>query len=157
ELAVSQMRQLGFVVRDPEVQIGFARQEEHLRADRVQRRRQITLVEVVAADVCLRPRDGLRVQVRRLASAERVLPVGLQEGLKVRSAKRGLVQALPIEVLAESPCGVDVRERAQCSLRLSAEPAVALVLRRSLKRAQQARQEHLVVPGGSGAPAYYDR
>src|SRR5262249_43206336 len=118
---------------------------------------QITLVEVVAADVCLRPRDGLRVQVRRLASAERVLPVGLQEGLKVRSAKRGLVQALAIEVLAESPCGVDVRERAQCSLRLSAEPAIALVLRRSLKRAQQARQEHLVVPGGSGAPAYYDR
>src|SRR4029077_9648577 len=71
-------------------------------------------------------------------------------------AQSGFVQALPIEVLAEAPGGVDVRARAQRLLRFCAEPAVPLVLWRCLERAQEAGQEHLVVRRGSRAPAYAD-
>ena len=154
QFRLRQERQFGRIVGDTEIEIGLARHQQHARADRPQRTRQIAAIQRVVADVRGVPGAKLRVLIGGRTRAEPILPVGAQERLEVRRAEIGLrprrqMQPGTIEILAERPRRIDAPERPLGRARLGREAAVADVLRRGLQCRHQAAQEHLVVHGGA--------
>ena len=138
QLGFGQMPHFQSIVGDAEIQVGLARQQQHLRLDRAQRLREIVAVERVGADVAMRPGDELRVEIGGVALLERGFPVGFQIGLQVRCAEGGEMQALAVKILTQRPAGIDMAHGAQRADRRRGETAIADMLRRRLEGAQQA-------------------
>ena len=158
--AVGQKQLLGFIIGGAEIQVGFAGHQQHPCLDCPQRRAEITVIQIVGADIRSIPGAKLGVEIGGRPYAEAVFPVGFQECLQVRGAQIGFrtvgqMLADPIEILAERPGRIDAPE---CPFRragFGGEPAVADVLRRSLQRCHQGAQEYLIMHRGSGNAAVH--
>src|ERR1700716_3345172 len=113
------MGKLGRIIRNAEIEIRLARHQEHLRLYGLERLRDIAVVKSVAADIAVKPSECLRIEVRRAALRKPLGPIDAHEGFEIRRAKRAFVEAGTVEILAQTPAGVNVAKSLERQQRLA--------------------------------------
>src|SRR6202163_3956033 len=147
------MGKLGRIIRNAEIEIRLARHQEHLRLYGLERLREIAVVKSVVANITVKPSECLRIEVRRAALRKPLGPIGADEGFEIWCAKRAFVEAGTVEILAQTPAGVNVAKSPKRQHRLARKATIAGMLGRGFERAQQAGQKNFVVIGCAGAAA----
>jgi len=145
ELGFSEMLQLGLVVGDAEIEIGRAREQQHFRGDGPQRTGEVAAMERIVAHVAMLPGERLRVEIGCPPQPEAIGPVRLEESVEIGRAERLAMQVGAVEILAETPAGIDMAESLERERRLVGEASPAEMLGRSRVRRRPERNTLLCV------------
>src|ERR1700722_8234727 len=119
ELSIGEVLHLSRVVGDAKVKIGLARKEKHLGADRLKRPREVAAVKRVVADVAVIPGERLRIEIGGAARRKALDPIGAQESVEIGRAERLAMEIGAVEILAQAPARVDMREGLERELGLA--------------------------------------